>query len=66
MIVIPPIPPTPPLQAIPVFLSQYRNNNTPVLNSVFGRAALRGVNTLDHNNAIGRYVRTYTIIFYYH
>lgn len=65
MILLPPIPATPPIQAIPVFLGFYRTNNTPVLNSVFGRASLRGLNTIDHNNAIGRYVRTYTIIIYY-
>lgn len=52
----------PSIPVIPIFLGFYRNHNTPVLNSVFGRAALRGLNCLDHANAIGEYVRTYAII----
>lgn len=57
-------PTIPTIPLIPAFLGFYRNANTPILNSVFGRAALRGLNTTDHVNAIGRYVRTYANIIY--
>lgn len=50
--------------SVPQFLRENRNDNLPVLQSLFGQIAIRGVNTLDHNNSIGRYVWAYAILYF--
>lgn len=38
------------------YLRQSRNDGVPVLVSLYGKKALNGQNTLDHNQAIGRLI----------